>query len=75
LKFRFKKRKKGFDVAGEEDDIRGKPGSDLIIAPCPYCGRPYPVRDEIRACPVCGGDLSMHRSVLAVRRDRSSGVV
>jgi len=52
------------------ENFKGKGGSDLIrfdfiIEQCPYCGNPYPVRDEITACPVCGGDLTMHRTVLA----------
>ena len=26
---------------------------------CPYCGRDYPVREEVETCPTCGGDLKI----------------
>jgi len=70
VKFRFKKRKKDTDPAGKKDGIQVAPGSDPIVSRCPYCGRPYPVRDEIKACPVCGGDLTIHRTALAEGRGR-----
>jgi len=40
-------------------------GMNMVIEKCPYCGRDYPVRDDIERCPVCGGDLKLYRSALA----------
>ena len=38
---------------------------NFIIKKCPYCGKDYPVRDDIEICPLCGGDLKLHRSAIA----------
>jgi len=29
---------------------------------CPYCGKDYPVRENIETCPACGGDLKLRET-------------
>jgi rRNA maturation endonuclease Nob1 len=44
----------------------------MKYAKCPYCGKEYPVRDDILKCPACGGDLKATQTMLANNKNAKS---